>query len=279
DDADYISTANPRRCVALGTVIPQTAFTPKCALRVAHVRVAGAAQDQTRPRTVVRRHRVPDHVHADVHLPVRRSHRRLDRRVPAISPARYPGPDRGVHHHVHRDGAEHRRYQRSLRPLPVAARLAARRPRRGPARRRGALYDGIDDGRRAWSCAWLPSGRRCDRRAALRSAPPGVLVRLVVDLDRARAGPADAELGHDGELHGPVPPHVRQQHLRGPTDHAVVARGDRWRQPHHPPDDGGAGSDGGDSDSRADRLGTPSIRSPRRRVRPAYHVPVRQQEM
>ena len=105
---------------------------------------------KARPRAAVRRHRVPDHVHADVHLPVRRRSGRLDRRVPAVPPAWHPGPDRGVHHHVHRDGAEHRHHQRSLRPLPVAADLASRQLSSGPcsATRRATRWH------RRWSSCW-----------------------------------------------------------------------------------------------------------------------------
>src|SRR5215207_5212970 len=88
DVADPFGTARPRRGAAPGAGGAFPAAASERAVRVAHVRVAGAAKDQARPRAVVRRHRVPDHVHADVHVPVRRRPGRLDRRVPAVPAAR-----------------------------------------------------------------------------------------------------------------------------------------------------------------------------------------------
>ena len=76
--------------------------------RLAGLRLAGDAQDQARADAAVRRHRLPDHVRAALHVPVRRRPRRIAPGVPPGAAARHPRHDRGVDHHVHRPGAQHR---------------------------------------------------------------------------------------------------------------------------------------------------------------------------
>ena len=55
------------------------------AVGVADLRLAGDAQDQARAGAALRRHGVPDHDGADVHVPLRRRAGRLDRRSTSSS--------------------------------------------------------------------------------------------------------------------------------------------------------------------------------------------------
>ena len=101
DDAVEHATAGGTGVSAPTATMPETAISDGCrpiggrrrpprparqpVVGVAHLRVAGDAEDQARPHAALRRHGLPGDVRAAVHLPVRRRAGRVDERVP-------PGP-------------------------------------------------------------------------------------------------------------------------------------------------------------------------------------------
>ena len=184
--------------------------------RLARVRVASDAEDQARADAALRRHGVPDHVRAAVHVPVRWRARGVDESLPPGAVARHPRHDRLDDHDVHRHGVEHRHQQGCVRPVPLAADLATGGAHRNAGRRRGALHDGIGGRHGARDRARLPSRRwlaRC--RAGDRSAAR-VRVQPLVGVDVDRAVGAEAGNRHAAEHDRAVPTHVREQRVRRP---------------------------------------------------------------
>ena len=76
-----------------------------------------------------------------------------------------------------------------------------------------------------------------------------------------------------------VPPHVRQQHLRGAEDYALMASDGRRIQPDHAPGGRGSRPDVRHGDDGSDQLVARILRGAHRRLRPDHDVPVPQQEM
>src|SRR5690625_3690215 len=117
----------------------------RAAVGVADLWLAGAAEDQARPRAALRRDHLPDHDDGDVHLHLRRCDRRQRGRVRAVADPRHLRADADHDHHVHRADAEPGHLQGCLRPVPLPAHLAARAAGRGAAGRPGALHPGRGD--------------------------------------------------------------------------------------------------------------------------------------
>ena len=140
-------------------------------------------------------------------------------------------------------------------------------------------YVGVGDSPRAGVGAGLSSRRRHFRGSAVSAVAPGVRVQRLVDLDGLGARGADAEHRVVGEYADHVSPHVRQQHLRGPEDYALMASDGRRIQPHHSPRDRGSRPDVRHGDDGSDRLVALIVRHTHRRLRPAHDVSVPEQEV
>ena len=182
--------------------------------------LAGAAQDQARPRAALRRDDVPDHVHADVHVRVRRRDRGLAAGLPAVRPARDPHPDGRLHHDVHRADHQHRHREGGLRPVPLAAGVAALDAGRRPARRHAALRDGLVHGAGGRGGDRLPRPRRHRRGAARGGAAAGLLLRAQLGVaDRRLQGP-HPQRGHGRLDDGAVPADLHQLGVRPAGDDA-----------------------------------------------------------
>lgn len=108
---------------------------------------------------------------------------------------------------------------------------------------------------------------------------PRVRLQPVMGLDDARLGPANTQLGQQRRSAGRVPPGIREQRLRRPSDHARLATGLRRHQPHQLPGDGGTRTDGGNGDGWAARRDIPDVRRAHRRLRAAHRVPLPAQDV
>src|SRR5262245_7870529 len=115
DDYPNDSLPNCRwQYAAYGAYRARPPAASECAIRVAHVCVAGAAENQARPLPVVRRDHVSDHDDADVHVSIRRRTGRFDWRVRADADTRHSGHDGSDDKHVYSAWAEHRHFEGNL---------------------------------------------------------------------------------------------------------------------------------------------------------------------
>ena len=134
--------------------------------------LARDAEDQARPVPAVRRDAFADHVHAAVHVHVRRRARGIAAGLHPVPAPGHPGADHHLHHRLHGRRPQHRHPEGPVRPLPLAADVAAGADPRRARRRPVPLLGGV--------------GHRAHRSASSSaSAPAGGLVGVLLAVRRS----------------------------------------------------------------------------------------------